>query len=111
MVRSLFTLTAFLSGCESFLPRQAASLGLSARVGWGSASSLQSIQSGASFSTEHAPEEPDYDGVNHVGVLISSVPTSVKWYTTVLGFKDESHLRPNLPFPGAFLRVGAHQVQ
>lgn len=39
-----------------------------------------------------------------LGVLVSDVKASVEWYTGVLEFSDESHLRPSLPFPGAFLR-------
>ena len=29
----------------------------------------------------------------------------------MLGFADESHLRPPLPYKGAFLRAGAQQVR
>jgi hypothetical protein len=32
------------------------------------------------------------------------------FYTSILGFEDETHLRPDLPFKGAFVRAGAQQV-
>eukprot|EP00613_Pedinella_sp_CCMP2098_P003914 CAMPEP_0171630060 /NCGR_PEP_ID=MMETSP0990-20121206/22635_1 /TAXON_ID=483369 /ORGANISM="non described non described, Strain CCMP2098" /LENGTH=137 /DNA_ID=CAMNT_0012199019 /DNA_START=139 /DNA_END=552 /DNA_ORIENTATION=+ len=52
-----------------------------------------------------------YGGIHHVGVLVADAPSSVEWYLKVLGFEDESHLRPTkLPYPGAFLRAGTQQL-
>jgi glyoxylase I family protein len=42
--------------------------------------------------------------------LLSPSWESQEFYTGVLGLSDETHLRPNLPFPGAFVRAGAQQI-
>lgn len=52
-----------------------------------------------------------YGGLQHCGVLVSDHIASKKFYAEIFGFKDESHLRPaKLPYPGAFLRLGADQI-
>lgn len=50
-------------------------------------------------------------GVQHAGVLVASTPTSLAWYTGLLGMADDTHLRNTaLPFPGAFVRAGGAQI-
>jgi len=51
-----------------------------------------------------------YGGVVHAGVLVANTQKALDFYTTVLGMEDETHLRPDLPFPGAFVRAGEHQI-
>ena len=51
-----------------------------------------------------------YGGVAHAGVLVSSTEAALRFYTQVLGMEDETYLRPNLPFPGAFVRAGTQQI-
>jgi hypothetical protein len=60
--------------------------------------------------TDPSTAELGYRGIQHVGLLVKSTEVSVAWYLDTLGFKDETNLRPNLPYPGAFLRAGAQQV-
>eukprot|EP00953_Heterococcus_sp_UTEX-ZZ885_P002827 2048-Heterococcus_DN1.PRE.2 len=61
--------------------------------------------------TKLAAHQPvEFGGLQHAGVLVRDTEASTKWYTEVLGFEDETHLRPNLPFKGAFCRAGAQQV-
>ena len=44
-------------------------------------------------------------------VAYTIVDESKKFYTTIFEFEDESFMRPNLPYPGAFLRIGTnHQI-
>ena len=58
-----------------------------------------------------AVEEIRFGGLHHCGILVSDVEKSKLFYINVLGFADESHLRPlTLPYPGAFLRVGIDQI-
>ena len=43
--------------------------------------------------------------------MVADALASVDWYVSVLGFEDETHLRPKtLPYPGGFLLAGDHQV-
>ena len=51
-----------------------------------------------------------YGEMQHAGVLVQDVPKAVEFYTQVLGMRDESHLRPNLPYPGAFIGCGVNQI-
>eukprot|EP00967_Tisochrysis_lutea_P088370 scaffold125336_cov30-Tisochrysis_lutea.AAC.1 len=51
-----------------------------------------------------------YGGVAHAGVLVADTQRALRFYTAVLGMEDETHLRPNLPFPGAFVRAGQQQI-
>jgi catechol-2,3-dioxygenase len=52
-----------------------------------------------------------YGGIHHCGVLVSDLEKSKHFYMDVLGFSDDSHLRPKtLPYGGAFLRVGKDQI-
>lgn len=51
-----------------------------------------------------------YGGVAHAGVLVADTRKALDFYTRVLGMEDETHVRPDLPFPGAFVRAGAQQI-
>lgn len=52
-----------------------------------------------------------YAGLSHCGILVKDTQKSKQFFMDVFGFLDESHLRPTkLPYPGAFLRCGAHQI-
>jgi glyoxylase I family protein len=52
-----------------------------------------------------------FGGIQHVGVLVSDTAASMRFYTDVLGMADDSACRPaTLPFGGAFVRAGAHQL-
>mmetsp|Transcript_37420 Transcript_37420/g.38103 ORF Transcript_37420/g.38103 Transcript_37420/m.38103 type:complete len:159 (-) Transcript_37420:123-599(-) len=52
-----------------------------------------------------------YGGVHHAGILVSDTQKSKEFFIKVLGFEDDSHLRPSkLPYPGAFLRCGQDQI-
>ncbi|CAM9842918.1 unnamed protein product [Chrysoparadoxa australica] len=51
-----------------------------------------------------------FGGLQHAGVLVSNTAKSKDFFINVLGFTDETELRPNLPFPGAFLRAGGQQI-
>lgn len=59
-------------------------------------------------STKGGP--PRYGGIAHAGLLVSNTQASLGFYLETLGFEDDTHLRPNLPFPGAFVRAGAQQI-
>jgi catechol 2,3-dioxygenase-like lactoylglutathione lyase family enzyme len=64
-----------------------------------------------------------YGELQHAGVLVQDVQRAVKFYTEVLGMRDETHLRPNLPYDGialplrvlphaaGCLHCGAHAAQ
>ncbi|CAN0103012.1 unnamed protein product, partial [Pylaiella littoralis] len=54
----------------------------------------------------------EFGGIQHAGVLVSDTKASKEFYVKVLGFEDESTLRPHdkLPFDGAFVRAGATQI-
>lgn len=52
-----------------------------------------------------------YGGIHHAGILVTDAEKSKAFFMDVLGFEDESHLRPTtLPYPGAFLRCGQDQI-
>lgn len=53
---------------------------------------------------------PSYGGIQHAGVLVKDTEASLKFYTEVFGMGDDTHLRPDLPYAGAFVRAGAHQI-
>mmetsp|Transcript_29968 Transcript_29968/g.95765 ORF Transcript_29968/g.95765 Transcript_29968/m.95765 type:complete len:166 (-) Transcript_29968:109-606(-) len=60
--------------------------------------------------TAAAEPVPEYGLIQHAGVLVTKVEESKAFYMDVLGFEDESHLRPTkLPYPGAFMRVAEGQ--
>jgi glyoxylase I family protein len=60
-------------------------------------------------STESA--DVVYGGLHHAGLLVADTELAKKFLIGVFGFSDESELRPKtLPYPGAFLRCGAHQI-
>ncbi|KAG5186154.1 lactoylglutathione lyase family protein [Tribonema minus] len=61
-------------------------------------------------ATESVDEAPVFGGLQHAGVLCSNTEASLAFYTEVLGFQDETELRPNLPFKGAFVRAGGQQI-
>eukprot|EP00287_Rhodomonas_sp_CCMP768_P020038 CAMPEP_0202814968 /NCGR_PEP_ID=MMETSP1389-20130828/5952_1 /ASSEMBLY_ACC=CAM_ASM_000865 /TAXON_ID=302021 /ORGANISM="Rhodomonas sp., Strain CCMP768" /LENGTH=134 /DNA_ID=CAMNT_0049486839 /DNA_START=106 /DNA_END=510 /DNA_ORIENTATION=+ len=54
--------------------------------------------------------EVSYGEMQHAGVLVQDVGKAVSFYTEVLGMRDESHLRPNLPYDGAFIGCGLNQI-
>lgn len=54
--------------------------------------------------------KPRYGGIAHAGILVSNTKAALEFYLGTLGFEDDTHLRPNLPFPGAFVRGGAQQI-
>lgn len=54
--------------------------------------------------------KPRYGGIAHAGILVSDTKAALDFYLGTLGFEDDTHLRPNLPFPGAFVRGGAQQI-
>jgi glyoxylase I family protein len=52
-----------------------------------------------------------FGGIQHAGVIVSDTDASVRFYTQVLGMEDDTQYRPTtLPFRGAFVRAGAHQL-
>lgn len=53
----------------------------------------------------------EFGGIQHAGVLVSDTARSLDFYTSVLGMGDDTRHRPGtLPFAGAFVRCGAHQL-
>mmetsp|Transcript_134260 Transcript_134260/g.237577 ORF Transcript_134260/g.237577 Transcript_134260/m.237577 type:complete len:185 (-) Transcript_134260:250-804(-) len=68
------------------------------------------VNSHLAMSTAQTHEELLYGGIIHQGVLVSSTERAMKFYRDLLGMEDQTHMRPNLPFPGAFLGVGGHQI-
>jgi glyoxylase I family protein len=56
--------------------------------------------------------ELEYDGIDHVGLIVSNIKAALPFYIDILGFKDDTEaLRPEkLQFPGAFMRVGGQQL-
>jgi glyoxylase I family protein len=61
-------------------------------------------------SASSVPSKPQYGGIAHAGILVSDTPKALDFYLGTLGFEDDTHMRPNLPFPGAFVRGGAQQI-
>jgi glyoxylase I family protein len=51
-----------------------------------------------------------YANLNHIGILTSNTTSAVNFYVKVLNFTDETHLRHQLPYPGAFVRGGDVQL-
>ncbi|CAM9651620.1 unnamed protein product [Choristocarpus tenellus] len=53
-----------------------------------------------------------FGGIQHAGVIVSDTRASKDFYINVLGFEDDSTLRPDdkLPFQGAFVRAGTTQI-
>jgi glyoxylase I family protein len=64
----------------------------------------------ATAGSSSSSNKPRYGGIAHAGVLVSNTQTALDFYLGTLGFEDDTHLRPNLPFPGAFVRGGAQQI-
>lgn len=74
------------------------------------ASHRAAMSSSPSSSASTPPPTPIFGGFNHCGLLVSDIQQSLRFYCEVLGFEDESHLRPHtLEYAGAFLRVGNQQ--
>ncbi|EME28105.1 glyoxalase I family protein [Galdieria sulphuraria] len=48
-------------------------------------------------------------GIQHAGILVENTERALNFYTIVLGMEDASMERPNLPYKGAFIRVGPQQ--
>ncbi|GJQ10767.1 hypothetical protein GpartN1_g2558.t1 [Galdieria partita] len=53
--------------------------------------------------------EIGFVGIQHAGILVENTDIALKFYTQVLGMEDASIERPNLPYKGAFIRVGPQQ--
>lgn len=64
----------------------------------------------ASTPTGNNTNKPRYGGIAHAGILVSNTEAALDFYLGTLGFEDDTYLRPNLPFPGAFVRGGAQQI-
>ena len=84
--------------------------------------------------------KPQYKGISHAGILVADTTKSLvsaaahttchvlrfdlsqmhsitsfphqyqDFYLNVLGFEDDTSIRPNLPFKGAFVRGGSQQI-
>lgn len=53
----------------------------------------------------------DFGGIHHCGLLVQDLNKALTFYTEVLGLQDVTvPLRPNLPYPGAFLSCGEQQI-
>ena len=52
----------------------------------------------------------DYGAIAHAGLLVSDVEKSIDFYEKAFGFENVTHLRPKLPFHGAFLTAGMSQL-
>lgn len=51
-----------------------------------------------------------HGGFNHVGIIVKDNQKSKDFLIELFDLIDETHLRPNLPFPGSYLRFGNHQI-
>jgi len=47
-------------------------------------------------------------GIHHVNLLVDDLDAAVRFYTDVMGFTPLD--RPDFGFPGAWFRMGAHQL-
>jgi len=47
-------------------------------------------------------------GVHHVNLMVDDLDAATRFYTEVLGFEPVD--RPDFGFPGAWFRMGAHQL-
>lgn len=47
-------------------------------------------------------------GVHHVNLMVDDLDAATRFYTEVLGFTPTD--RPDFGFPGAWFRMGAHQL-
>mmetsp|Transcript_37842 Transcript_37842/g.88057 ORF Transcript_37842/g.88057 Transcript_37842/m.88057 type:complete len:174 (-) Transcript_37842:257-778(-) len=93
-LKMLFLATSLLSAVDAFM---SPAMPMRLARGKGSVCSLRAA-------------EIKYGELQHCGVLVDDVKTGVDFYTKVLGMKDVSELRPNLPYEGAFLECGANQI-
>ncbi|KAJ1434754.1 hypothetical protein B484DRAFT_446392 [Ochromonadaceae sp. CCMP2298] len=72
---------------------------------------VSQYQRGTTSRLQAAESEVVYGGLHHAGLLVADTQLAKKFLMEVFGFSDESELRPKtLPYPGAFLRCGAHQI-
>ncbi|MGJ0431532.1 VOC family protein [Methylobacter sp.] len=46
--------------------------------------------------------------IHHVSIIVSDTSKALAFYSGILGLKTCE--RPNLPFPGAWLQLGEHQI-
>ncbi|OAI04580.1 glyoxalase [Methylomonas methanica] len=46
--------------------------------------------------------------IHHASLIVSDIEQSLLFYRDVLGMEQTE--RPNLPFPGAWLQIGAQQI-
>ena len=108
-VFSLLILLALVAvESESFL------LFFSKRISTSSASSASSARTTTSIYDGNNVENDQkifYGGLNHCGILVKDTNVAKDFFMTIFGFADETHLRPTtLPYPGAFLKCGVHQI-
>ena len=52
--------------------------------------------------------KPEYRKLHHASLVIADTETSVVYYCGLLGFEQAQ--RPDLPFAGAWLKVGDEQI-
>jgi glyoxylase I family protein len=50
-----------------------------------------------------------YTKVHHASLIVADAKVALRFYRDILGMKV-SLSRPNLPFPGAWLEIGAQQI-
>lgn len=54
------------------------------------------------------PDDPQFLGVHHAGLLVHDTARALSFYRDVLGMKALA--RPDLPYPGAWLQAGDQQI-
>jgi len=55
------------------------------------------------------PEQPQLQDIHHVSLLVADTARALDFYCRVLGLEVDP-ARPDLSFPGAWLRVGSRQI-
>lgn len=61
------------------------------------------------MKTEGLMSTPEYQGIHHASVLVDDTQRALGFYHELLGMPLD-HDRPNLGFPGAWLKVGEQQI-
>eukprot|EP00871_Galdieria_phlegrea_P003685 jgi/Galph1/4317/GphlegSOOS_G3016.1 len=59
---------------------------------------------------KESTERVEFVGIQHAGLLVENTEKARDFYVRVLGMKDVSSERPNLPYNGAFIQVGTQQI-